>query len=62
MLEGIPVINNVTVYSDRSGSFDMTPTGDLKVEIIERKLNEAIRHINALEDKLLSEEEKNQII
>lgn len=61
MLNEIPVLDNVTVYSDRSGSFDITPTGDLKVEMIHRKLNEAIRHINVLEDKLLSEEEKNNI-
>ena len=43
----------------RGQSIEIILTGEQKVEVLQIKLNEAIRHIQALEAKLLNDEEIN---
>ncbi|KKL77409.1 hypothetical protein LCGC14_2035190 [marine sediment metagenome] len=61
MLNEIPCIimaSNFDVDS-RGQSIEIILTGEQKVEVLQIKLNEAIRHIQALEAKLLNDEEIN---
>lgn len=61
MLNEIPHIimaSNFDVDS-RGQSIEIILTGEQKVEVLQIKLNEAIRHIQALEAKLLNDEEIN---
>ena len=59
-LPGVIIANNFDV--DGVGqSIEIILTGEQKTAVLQIKLNEAIRHIRRLEEKLLNEEEINNI-
>ena len=53
MINEVPQIMTVNIPSE-GGLIEVLLTGDQQVEILKIKLNETIRHIKVLEEKLLS--------
>ena len=57
MIEKLRNITEASIRDGIGGQFGFTLPGDPRLEILQIKLDEAIDHINNLEEKLLSPED-----
>ncbi len=59
MINEVPQIMTVNIPSE-GGLIEVPASESQQVEILKIKLNEVIRHINVLEEKLLSPDERGE--
>ena len=57
MINTLPNMMTATHCTTSGETIDFLLTTDQQIEVLKTKLNEAIRHINNLEEKLLSSED-----